>query len=162
MFNWFMARKRLDACARISRWVSRSGDGPLYLVVGLCLYASPFESGEVFFYCALSAFLFERCLYLALKNGFRRGRPQEALPNFRSFVIPSDRFSFPSGHTSAAFLMATLLGFFFPSLMWAAYIWASLVGLSRIFLGVHFPTDVLVGMTMGITVAAISFRILNL
>jgi undecaprenyl-diphosphatase len=162
MFNWFMNRKHLEMCTRVSRWISRTGDGYLYPILGLYLYQAQIPSGSLFFYCALAAFLCERCVYFLLKNGLKRGRPQEALPDFRSFIIPSDRFSFPSGHTSAAFLMATLLGYFFPAVLWPSYAWASLVGLSRIFLGVHFPTDVLVGMTMGIAVAAVSLRMLVL
>ena len=45
-----------------------------------------------------------------LKNGFKRNRPQDALTHFTSVIVPHDQFSFPSGHTSAAFLMATLGG----------------------------------------------------
>lgn len=160
MFNWFMTRKHCELSARLARWVSRTGDGYLYLIVAAYLYHSDLPAGRLFLAIALAAFAIERSFYLLLKNGCRRYRPQDALPNFRSFIIPSDRFSFPSGHTSAAFLMATLLGFCFPPLLWPLYAWAALVGLSRILLGVHFPTDILVGMTMGITVAAVSVRMI--
>jgi undecaprenyl-diphosphatase len=71
-------------------------------------------------------------------------------------IIPSDQFSFPSGHTSAAFVMATLIGYFFPLLILPAFAWAFLVGLSRIFLGVHYPTDILAGMAIGLFTALIS------
>lgn len=158
MFNWLMNRKHLESCARVSRWISRTGDGFLYPVIAAYLYYADLPVGRLFLVCALCAFLVERPLYFLLKNGFRRGRPPQALPNFHSFIIPSDHFSFPSGHTSAAFLMASLLGDFFPALMLPCYAWASAVGLSRIFLGVHFPTDVLVGSTIGTTIALISLK----
>lgn len=160
MFHWFMSRKHRELLARVSRWVSRSGDGMLYPLVAAVLYAIDPELGRVFFICACGAFLIERPVYFVLKNVLKRGRPEQALPDFRSFIVPSDRFSFPSGHTSAAFLMATLLSYFFPALTALLFCWAAGVGFSRIFLGVHFPTDVLVGSTMGSTIALISIKVL--
>ncbi len=158
MFNWFMNRKHFESCVRVSRWVSKTGDGFLYPLVAAYLYYADVSLGRPFLICALAAFLIERPLYLIVKNGLKRGRPQQALPDFRSFIVPSDRFSFPSGHTSAAFLMASLVGYFFPALIIPLYAWASAVGMSRIFLGVHFPTDVLVGSTIGTTIALVSLR----
>lgn len=159
MFNWFMNRKHFESCARLSRWISKTGDGFLYPLVACYLYYADAPVGQPFVVCALCSFLVERPVYYVLKNGFRRGRPQQALPNFHSLIVPSDRFSFPSGHTSAAFLMASLLGYFFPALILPLYTWASAVGVSRIFLGVHFPTDVLVGSTIGTGIALISLRL---
>ena len=160
MFHWFMSRKHLDLCARVSRWISRSGDGFLYPLVAAALFAVDPHLGRAFFLCAFGGFLIERPLYFVLKNVLKRGRPEQALPDFRSFIVPSDRFSFPSGHTSAAFLMASLLGYYFPALAAPLFAWAAAVGLSRIFLGVHFPTDVLVGSTMGSVIALISIKVL--
>lgn len=159
MFHWFMNRKHRDLCTRVSRWVSRSGDGFLYPLVAVVVYAVDPGLGRAFFVCAALAFLIERPLYFVLKNILKRGRPAQALPDFRSFIVPSDRFSFPSGHTSAAFLMATLLGYFIPALTALLFCWAAAVGFSRIFLGVHFPTDVLVGSTMGCSIALISVKV---
>lgn len=62
---------------------------------------------------ALLAFAFELPLYLLLKNLLKRQRPV-GLP---VFITPSDRYSLPSGHTAAAFLMATVLAASFP--LWA-------------------------------------------
>jgi undecaprenyl-diphosphatase len=161
MFTWVMARKRLMLFTQVARWISCSGDGLLYLVFGGYLFWSGLPDNRLLLACALAAFAVERPLYFVLKNGFKRNRPQEALTNFRSFIIPSDEFSFPSGHTSGAFLMATLLASFHPGISLPIYLWAGSVGLSRIFLGVHFPTDILMGATMGTSIALFSLWMLT-
>ena len=158
MFHWVMARRHRALFTAISRWISRTGDGGLYVLLAGYLYWTGMPADRLLLITALAAFLIERPLYCVLKRGFKRNRPQDALFDFRSFIIPSDKFSFPSGHTSAAFLMATLMAYFHPALILPAYLWASGVGLSRIFLGVHFPTDILVGATMGASIALISLR----
>ena len=158
MFTWCMNRKHLNLFAEISRRISQTGDGYLYALLGVYLLCSSLALDRMFLIVALLAFGIERPLYFVLKNGLRRDRPQEAI-GIQSFIIPSDRFSFPSGHTSGAFLMATLITYFHPALGIPVYIWSSLVGLSRIFLGVHFPTDILVGMLMGISMACLSLSL---
>lgn len=159
MFTWFMNRKNLNLFAEISRRISQTGDGYLYALFGAYLLCSTIPSDKIFLITALVAFAIERPLYFVLKNGLKRDRPQEAI-GIQSFIIPSDRFSFPSGHTSGAFLMATLMTYFYPVLGVPAYIWASSVGMSRIFLGVHFPTDILVGMLMGVSMACLALSLI--
>lgn len=159
MFTWCRNRKHLNLFADISRRVSQTGDGYLYALLGAYLLCSIFPEDKTFLITALVAFAVERPLYFILKNGLKRNRPQEAI-GIQSFIIPADRFSFPSGHTSGAFLMATLITYFYPLLGLPAYLWASSVGMSRIFLGVHFPTDILVGMMMGTSVACLALNLI--
>jgi len=155
MFTWLVNARMHGTLTHFSRFLSKTGDGQLYtVIIGLLYFSEGFESP--FLQAILLAFLLERPLYFLLKNGFKRNRPEAALKNFRSIITPSDKFSFPSGHTSAAFMMATLLGYFLPSLMVPLYCWASLVGFSRVVLGVHFPTDTLVGVILGISTAFFS------
>jgi len=103
-----------------------------------------------FFLVALFAFLIELTLYFMIKFNVKRERPFHAMAFVKQRIHIPDRFSFPSGHTSAAFVMAGLLSHFFPVVMIPAYSWASLVGLSRVYLGVHYPADVLAGMVIGV------------
>lgn len=158
MFTWCMNRKHLNLFAEISRRISQTGDGYLYALLGVYLLCSSLPEDRSFLIVALFAFGVERLLYFVLKNGLKRDRPQEAI-GIKSFIIPSDKFSFPSGHTSGAFLMATLITYYHPAFGLPVYMWSTSVGLSRIFLGVHFPTDILVGMLMGFSVAYLAINI---
>ena len=155
MFTWLINARMYSALAKTSRYLSKTGDGQLYvLITGFLYWHEGIES--LCLNAILLAFLIERPLYFVLKNSLKRNRPEAALKNFHSIITPSDQFSFPSGHTSAAFMMATLLGYYFPPLIIPLYCWATLVGFSRVVLGVHFPTDVLVGILLGISTALFS------
>lgn len=156
-FSWCMARKHRIAMARVSRAISFSADGPLYVLIALSLWVFGFEALA---YAIVLGFILERCAYLILKRGFKRNRPEEALDNFKSFIVPSDQFSFPSGHTSGAFFIAYCLNEAFPDFGLYLYIWAAQVGLSRIFLGVHFPTDTVMGALLGSGCAALMIGVL--
>lgn len=139
------------------RSVSRTGDGYMQVALPLMLLFIG-ESGTAFFEVALYAFGIERSTYLVLKNTLRRQRPPQVIPDFKSIVEASDRFSFPSGHTMAAFLLAGITTLHFGQAALPLYIWASAVGLSRVILGVHFPTDILAGAAIGTAIAlSVSF-----
>lgn len=156
-FDWCLRRKHLALFTTTSRWISISADGHLYLVAALALLISQQWLLASILCSALTA---ERLAYWLLKSHFRRNRPPQAIPGFKSVVQPSDQFSFPSGHTSAAFLMATLINYWLPDIGWMIFTWASLVGVSRVFLGVHFPTDTLAGAALGICFATLALSIL--
>jgi undecaprenyl-diphosphatase len=146
-------RSRSSAAARLALWATRSGDGPPYALIafGVALSLGP-GSRPILGIWALG-FLIERVLYRTLKARLRRPRPFVADPDVNPLVVPPDRFSFPSGHTSAAFLMAGLLSALLPALAVPLFAWASAVGASRVCLSVHYPSDVFAGALLGTAVA---------
>lgn len=151
--RWLLLLQQSEsALALNSRAVSRTADGQLYVFIVL-LITTVTGTDHPFLAHVLIAFALERPLYWLMKNGLKRKRPAEALGDFQSHIIASDRFSFPSGHTSAAFLFVTLMALHFGPLLTLLYPWAMAVALSRIYLGVHFPTDTVMGAILGSGIA---------
>ncbi|QYJ82006.1 phosphatase PAP2 family protein [Shewanella aegiceratis] len=149
--NAYGVAYRLNPKARV---ISATGDGPYYLYLCVLLLLLD-ERGETLFDAALTAFIIELPLYLVLKNSIRRTRPcHQSLPGGDSLMLtfePSDKFSLPSGHTAAAFVMASAIAWCYPTFAWLAFAWATAIGVSRIILGVHYPLDILAGALLGVT-----------
>lgn len=90
-----------------------------------------------------------------IKRFFRRRRPFIALVQAIVIGKKPGHYSFPSGHSAAAFGGAWLISRHFPRLTPVLYAIASLVGFSRVYLGAHYPGDVLSGATSGVVLSAI-------
>lgn len=162
-FTWCLQLHQLHqqrVMTRASRIISASADGFYYPLLPLILYVAGDTRAAALLLIMGLGFALERPVYYLAKNAFKRNRPAQALPGFNSVITPSDHFSFPSGHTSGAFLVATVVVMFYPGLFWLMYPWACLVGASRILLGVHFPTDTLAGAVMGTSFACLAGAIL--
>jgi undecaprenyl-diphosphatase len=155
-FRWCMSRRHCAEIATVSRWVSKLGDGYLYALTGVLLLWLEERGGSQFALALLLAFAIELPTYLICKNAVKRNRPADAIAGFDSFLKPSDKFSFPSGHTAAAFLFAALVASHYPAFAWPAFAMAFLIGCARVLLGVHFPTDILAGMALGLVSAGLA------
>ena len=147
IFSWGDKGVLLNRSFRLISW---SANGCLYPLLGLYVYLtfSPAVS-RPFLLSAALGFPLERLLYHLLKQSMKRDRPFENIVEIQFRVRPPDRFSFPSGHTASAFLMMTLLANTFPALQIPTFCWATFVGVARVYLGVHYPTDVLAGGVLG-------------
>jgi undecaprenyl-diphosphatase len=96
-----------------------------------------------------------------LKGLFDRPRPPLRYPNQDPLVAVPDTASFPSGHAATSFAGATILAFAFPRVAPLFYILASAVGFSRVYLGVHYPLDIVGGAVLG-TLIALALRFLTI
>lgn len=134
---------------RSVRFISQTGDGPLYLIVALGLFIFEPIYGKQFFWAGIIAYIFDVSSYLLLKNLIKRDRPAAKITTYQAWITPSDQFSFPSGHTAAAFLFACLIFNFYPLFAIPCFIWACAIGMSRVLLGVHYPTDLVAGALLG-------------
>ncbi|GIW64677.1 MAG: phosphatase PAP2 family protein [Patescibacteria group bacterium] len=94
-----------------------------------------------------------------LKNIFQRPRPFSQIKNLKLKIknYPSD-FSFPSGHATIAFATATTLSFFDKKRKWFYYFLASLIAYSRLYLGVHYFFDVVIGGIIGTMISRIILK----
>jgi membrane-associated phospholipid phosphatase len=93
----------------------------------------------------------------ALKDVFDRPRPSLVDPDVHPLIRVPSSAAMPSGHAAAAFAAAVAVGLVHPRLRWPLLVLAALIALSRLWLGVHYLSDVLVGAALGTAVALAVF-----
>jgi membrane-associated phospholipid phosphatase len=142
---------------------------PILLV--LIFYKIPRQKRLSFFVIATVLIAGSSLANSSLKELYNRPRPLSYFSNVTSnsdshngitVHVVGDRLyrnSFPSGHTNTAFAAATLLALQFGGAFWWTFVMAALVGYSRIYLGVHFPSDVAAGGALGIIVLVIGMSV---
>lgn len=161
-------RFELSLCQRLNRTgrytsvrlffkgISRLGDGVFWYSLALLLPLLMGMEGLAAVGHITVTGLVCVAVYSQLKNRLVRQRPFISWDEIRAHTAPLDLYSFPSGHTMNAVNFAVLFSVFYPPLFWLVVPFALLVALSRVILGMHYPTDVLVGAVLGLLISNLS------
>lgn len=137
---------------------TRLGDyGMLWIAIALILMISPKtrRAGVDLILCIGIATLFSN---LIIKPIIARPRPfityAELIP-----LVEESAYSFPSGHACSSFASATALALAFGRKGAWAYLPAAIIALSRLYVGVHYPSDVIFGAILGVLLAMLTYRL---
>jgi undecaprenyl-diphosphatase len=130
-------------------FVSNLGDDRFLLAVAVVLILLRSKEVRRSGFLLLAGLITSALVVTVLKNGIARPRPFVVLQNVH-LMLKVGGFSFPSGHAVNAFMAATLFVVFFRSKkIWYLYLVALGIAFSRVYLGVHFPSDVFAGALIG-------------
>lgn len=138
---------------------TRAGDGWLWYLAGLAVLVWGGEDRLTAIASAGSAALVGVGVFMSVKKLSGRKRPCEIEPHCWATLLPPDQFSFPSGHTITAFAVAVGIGLFYAVLLPILLFCALSIAVSRVLLGMHFVSDVLVGALIGTGLAYASYSI---
>lgn len=158
----------LQCCIYLNQWskhqsiasffklISRLGDGIFWFVmlVMVWLLKEQYSYKQIIYLACAS--LCATALYKLLKTKTLRPRPYQVHQVIVLGDRPLDHYSFPSGHTLHAVLATIVFGYISPVLLYLMLPFTVLVALSRVILGLHYPTDVLVGALLGVTLAGMA------
>ena len=162
----------LSLCMRFNRWsnqsavrrlfagISRLGDGLLWYALILSMPLLHDNGNPLCLQFSITGII-GVLIYKAIKQRWVRERPFISHLSIRAGVAPLDRYSFPSGHTLHAVSFATLFSWYLPFMGWIVIPFATLVALSRMVLGMHYPTDVLAGGMLGALLAVVSIGLIG-
>lgn len=157
--GWCLRANR--ACTRlwIRRYfstVSRLGDGVFwYLLMAALVLLDGFDGLVAATHMAATGAV-ALLLYKSLKRWTKRPRPFAADGRIRAWVAPLDEFSFPSGHTLHAVSFSIVAVAWYPMLAGVLVPFAASVAVSRVVLGLHYPSDVLAATAIGSALGATS------
>jgi undecaprenyl-diphosphatase len=150
-----LTKQRKDIITRTAILFTKIGNGQLWLFFATLVFLYHVPTGYVF----LLAILIQLYAQIAVKHLFKRARPYMIYTDLDSLYSPPDPYSFPSGHTCAAFTMAFVSKIAIPMLWPYFLVIALVIAFSRIYLAVHYPSDVLAGVVIAYISTKISVLI---
>lgn len=145
---------------RVLNTVSRVGDGWIWYAIVVCLPWAGGPAGPSASVRMIGVGLVNLAIYKIVKRWIARPRPYRTCPGIRECARPLDEFSFPSGHTLHSVACSLILTAYYPLLGLVVWPLTLLIAVSRVILGLHYPSDVIVGALIGAATAAVSFNLL--
>lgn len=131
-------------------------------IIGMFLWTKGLKKGfVVFIFCLLSVLISDGVGNYAFKKTVQRPRPAETQDLVVQVRAPFGGYSFVSNHATNMFSAATFISMIYPVVTIPLYALAFLVGYSRVYSGVHFPTDVICGALLGIMVGIMFAKLCN-
>lgn len=141
---------------RAPRWLrywmlsaTRLGDGWIWYSIGIALLVFGGADRYTALVACITAEGVAVTLFQFLKRASNRKRPCQLEAHCWSKVLPPDQFSFPSGHSMSAFAIAVPLCIYYPDLQAPLLMISFSIAVSRVILGMHFVSDVVVGSLVG-------------
>ena len=153
---WIQEHCRMEGLNELVIFITHLGDaGILWIALGFILlaYRKTRRTGV----CTLSALVISFLVNnVFLKNVIARQRPYEAIESLNRIIEAQSDYSFPSGHTANSIVAATVIFLMLPKkYSWTFLLLAILISISRLYVGVHYPTDVICGMLTGVIIACL-------
>jgi undecaprenyl-diphosphatase len=163
-----LQKRDLAYCILLNRWcrlswvqryfatVSELGNGSFWiaLIISIAMFAQ--DGARIALQLSLLA-LCSWLIYRTLKNASRRSRPLRQSYKIKATVAPLDEFSFPSGHTLHAVSLSIVAIAYIPMLAIVLIPFTLSTAVSRVVLGLHYPSDVLAASAIGSFLAWLSF-----
>ena len=144
----------------IFRIVTFTGEWWMYIIYGIIIALIDYNIAYKALKIGLVAYSMHYPIYFLIKNISKRNRPFVNHENIKALVKPPDKYSLPSGHSSASTISALIIITVFQNINFLI-LWPILVGLSRICLGVHYPSDSIIGFLLGYVCYYLSISIIS-
>ena len=157
---WMHGASTRDWVVNVLRVVSRIGDGWAWYVTVVLLPLIDSHSGTSASVRMICVGIVDIAVYKIVKRWIARPRPFRTCAGIRECTPSLDEFSFPSGHTLHSVACSVILTAYYPVLGFVVWPLTGLIAVSRIVLGLHYPSDVIVGALIGAIIATVSFNLL--
>jgi undecaprenyl-diphosphatase len=153
LFYWCNQKLRHTLLDKLLRLISHLGSAAFTVICTLSIALFAEQPWVRIGWQSFTALSVSHLIAVVVKKTAQRQRPYLVLANTNVVIKPLPDHSFPSGHTTAAF--STLVPFLFvaPGIAYLAIPLPILVGFTRIYLGVHYPSDCIAGFLIGTSVA---------
>lgn len=154
---WIQEHLRCAFLTPVIKFITSLGNaGIVWIVVTIIMMIIP-KYRKAGFMSAIALILSLLVINLSIKNWVARVRPYEVVSGLELLIEKQSDWSFPSGHTSTAFASACSILFSgHKKLGIAAILFAFFMGFTRLYVGVHYPSDVLFGALLGLAFAVIA------